>query len=62
MNIGQSVSHYRIEGKLGSGGMGVVYRARDLRLDRNVALKVLSAATLADDTSVCNGGNGVKPL
>ncbi|MEV4442031.1 serine/threonine-protein kinase [Streptomyces sp. NPDC049577] len=48
--IGRQIAAYRVESELGRGGMAVVYRARDLRLDRTVALKLLAPELARNDT------------
>lgn len=46
--LGQTLGHYHLAAEIGAGAMGVVYRARDTRLNRDVAVKVLPADLLAD--------------
>src|SRR5262249_39685111 len=49
--VGRGLSHYRLEERLGAGGMGLLYRATDLKLGRAVAIKLLARHLVSDETA-----------
>ena len=58
--VGEVIGSYRVQSKLGSGGMGTVYRAQDTRLDRPVALKLLPDASLFDKDTLLRFRNEAR--
>ncbi len=62
MIVGQTISHYKILEKLGEGGMGVVYKAQDLKLDRLVALKFLPQQLLASPEEIARFQQEAKAI
>jgi hypothetical protein len=62
MVIGQRIGPYEVTARLGEGGMGEVYRARDTRLDRQVALKVLTASVATDPDRLARFEREAKAL
>jgi serine/threonine protein kinase len=54
LTIGQTISHYRVVSKLGKGGMSEVYGAKDPKLERDVAIKVLSEEFASDADRVAS--------
>ena len=62
MSPQQSIAHYRINSKLGEGGMGVVWRATDTKLGRDVALKILPASFAGDPARMARFEREAKAL
>lgn len=59
---GSKLAHYEVVSKLGKGGMGEVWRARDTKLGRELAIKTLPAAFAQDDNRLARFEREAKPL
>jgi len=59
LSPGTTIGHYDVTAKIGEGGMGEVYQARDTKLDRDVALKVLPEAFPSDPDRLAAPGFGI---
>ena len=62
LNVGSRLGHYDVTALIGSGGMGEVYQARDTKLNRNVALKVLPDAFATDQDRLARFKREAKVL
>src|SRR5258706_13687014 len=62
LSVGDKLGHYEVLSLLGVGGMGEVYRAKDTKLDREVAIKVLPAALARDPERLARFGREAKVL
>ncbi|MEJ2086814.1 MAG: hypothetical protein P8Y44_14305 [Acidobacteriota bacterium] len=60
--VGQTLGHYRIIGLLGSGGMGEVWEAQDIKLERRVALKILPASMVTDPDQLDRFEREARPM
>ena len=58
--IGKTLAHYEIKEKIGAGGMGEVYLARDTKLNRDVALKILPEAVSQSPEELSGGSSGLS--
>ena len=52
LTIGKDFGYYKVHSAIGAGGMGEIYRARDTRLRRDVAIKILPQSLMQDDSSI----------